>query len=170
MGAQTLDDDRAVVLSSAGLCTLCRFFQKHLFAAVDVTVSPESDHHQGHCPIYWVFEPGSWILETSICRAKAAIACSCCYSRLGATDYVSGPAAKNYLDAELYAQSGVRVHWKDYNHYPEYPQLHGDYIPNLSIVDLLMNCGERAADYLWGYRGTHGSVAAQRHQVDGREP
>ena len=52
----------------------------------------------------------------------------------------------------------------------EYPQLHGDYIPNLSIVDLLMNCGERAADYLWGYRGTHGSVAAQRHQADGREP
>ena len=34
----------------------------------------------------------------------------------------------------------------------------------------VMNCGERAADYLWGYRGTHGSVAAQRHQADGREP
>ena len=62
------------------------------------------------------------------------------------------------------------MHWKDYNHYPEYPQLHGDYIPNLSIVDLLMNCGERAADYLWGYRDTHGSVATQGHQVDGREP
>ena len=90
--------------------------------------------------------------------------------QIGATDYVSGPAAKNYLDAELYAQRGVQVHWKDYNHYPEYPQLHGDYIPNLSIVDLLMNCGERAADYLWGYRGTHGSVATQGHQVDGREP
>jgi len=90
--------------------------------------------------------------------------------QIGATDYVSGPAAKNYLDAELYAQSGVRVHWKDYNHYPEYPQLHGDFIPNLSIVDLLMNCGERAADYLWGSRDTHGSVATQGHQVDGREP
>ena len=90
--------------------------------------------------------------------------------QLGATDYISGPAAKAYLDAEHYARSGVRVHWKDYNHYPEYPQLHGAYIPNLSIVDLLMNCGERAADYLWGYRDTHGSVAAHGHHVDRREP
>ena len=89
--------------------------------------------------------------------------------RLGATDYVSGPAAKSYLDAELYARHGVRVHWKDYNHYPEYPQLHGAYTPNLSIVDLLMNCGERAAHYLWGYRDTHGSVAATGHQVDRSE-
>jgi hypothetical protein len=76
--------------------------------------------------------------------------------QLGATDYISGPAAKSYLDAELYARNGVRVHWKDYNHYPEYPQLHGTYTPNLSIVDLLMNCGDRSAEYLWGYRETQG--------------
>jgi hypothetical protein len=90
--------------------------------------------------------------------------------RLGATDYISGPRAKSYLDADSYANSGVRVHWKDYNHYPEYPQLHGSYTPDLSIVDLLMNCGERAADYLWGYREAQSSVAVQGNQVDGREP
>jgi hypothetical protein len=89
--------------------------------------------------------------------------------RLGATDYISGPRAKSYLDADSYASSGIRVHWKDYNHYPEYPQLHGAYISNLSIVDLLMNCGERAAHYLWGYRDTHGSGAATGHEVDRSE-
>jgi hypothetical protein len=72
--------------------------------------------------------------------------------RLGATDYVSGPAAKNYLDVERYADAGVRVHWKDYSGYPAYPQLHGDYVPALSIVDLLMNCGDRAAEWIWSYR------------------
>jgi hypothetical protein len=46
----------------------------------------------------------------------------------------------------------VRVHWKDYGHYPEYPQLHGPYASNLSIVDLLMNCGDDAPHYIWGYR------------------
>jgi hypothetical protein len=74
--------------------------------------------------------------------------------RLGATDYISGPRAKSYLDAELYARNGVRVHWKDYNHYPEYPQLHGAYAPDLSIIDLLMNCGERAADFTKPMRET----------------
>lgn len=72
--------------------------------------------------------------------------------QMGATDYISGPAAKNYLDVETYARAGITVHWKDYSAYPEYPQLHGAYEPSLSIVDLLMNCGERASHYLWGYR------------------
>ena len=72
--------------------------------------------------------------------------------RIGATDYISGPSAQAYLDAESYALNGVRVHWKDYSHYPEYPQLHGPYASNLSIVDLLMNCGDDAPHYIWGYR------------------
>jgi hypothetical protein len=86
--------------------------------------------------------------------------------RLGATDYISGPRAKSYLDAESYARSGVRVLWKDYNHYPEYPQLHGAFTPNLSIIDLLMNCGERARDYVWGHRDASASVAGHGHDVE----
>ncbi len=72
--------------------------------------------------------------------------------QIGATDYVSGPSARSYLDADAYARAGVRVHWKDFTHYPEYPQLHGPYAPNLSIVDLLMNCGDEAPRYIWGSR------------------
>jgi len=70
--------------------------------------------------------------------------------KMGATDYISGPSAQRYLDAEAYAREGVRVHWKDYSHYPEYPQLHGPYASDLSVVDLLLNCGEDAASYIWG--------------------
>ena len=72
--------------------------------------------------------------------------------KMGATDYISGPRAKGYLDADSYARNGVRVHWKDYSRYPEYPQLHGKYEPNLSIVDLLLNCGIDAPRYIWGMR------------------
>jgi hypothetical protein len=72
--------------------------------------------------------------------------------QVGATEYVSGPAAKEYIDVEAYARAGVRVQWKDYSTYPEYPQLHGPYAPDLSVIDLLMNCGDRASDYIWGYR------------------
>ena len=70
--------------------------------------------------------------------------------KMGATDYISGPRAQGYLDADAYARQGVRVHWKDYSQYPAYPQLHGAYAPNLSIVDLLLNCGDDAARYIWG--------------------
>jgi len=80
--------------------------------------------------------------------------------RLGATDYVSGPSAQAYLDAESYARHGVRVHWKDYSSYPEYPQLHGAFAPNLSIVDLLMNCGDDAPRYIWGFRTPAVTVSA----------
>jgi hypothetical protein len=44
------------------------------------------------------------------------------------------------------------VVWKDYSTYPEYPQLHGPFVPNVSIVDLLANCGPAAPSYIWEYR------------------
>ena len=72
--------------------------------------------------------------------------------QIGATDYISGPAARKYIDVETYARAGVRVHSKDYRTYPEYPQLHGPFEPAVSVVDLLLNCGDRAPDYIWGYR------------------
>ena len=72
--------------------------------------------------------------------------------QLGATDYISGPAARAYLDQPAYLREGICVHWKDYSTYPEYPQLHGAYDPHVSIVDVLMNCDDRASDVIWGYR------------------
>jgi hypothetical protein len=84
--------------------------------------------------------------------------------KMGATDYISGPSARTYLGAESYERNGVRVHWKDYSSYPPYPQLHGAFAPDLSIVDLLMNCGEDAPRYIWGYRGLAGSEASPRDE------
>ena len=60
---------------------------------------------------------------------------------VGATRYLSGNAAKDYLDTDLFARHGVEVEWQDYVH-PTYPQQHGAFVSNLSIVDLLFNCGE----------------------------
>ena len=80
--------------------------------------------------------------------------------KMGATDYISGPRAKGYLDADAYARSGVRVHWKDYSRYREYPQLHGAYEPNLSIVDLLLNCGSDAPRYIWGAQASPTALSA----------
>ena len=69
--------------------------------------------------------------------------------RFGATRYLSGNAAQTYLDVELFASSGIEVVWQDFHH-PTYPQQHGDFVPYLSAMDLLLNCGERSAAILLG--------------------
>lgn len=62
--------------------------------------------------------------------------------------YLSGPSAKNYLDESLFESSGINVHYMDYSKYPTYPQLHGAFDHQVSIIDLLMNTGYFAAKYI----------------------
>jgi hypothetical protein len=69
----------------------------------------------------------------------------------GATHYVSGPSARDYMDMELFDRAGIEVRFADYSRYPEYPQLHGPFVPDVSIVDLLFNAGDRACDYALGF-------------------
>ena len=66
---------------------------------------------------------------------------------VGARRYLSGNAARDYLDMELFVRHGILVEWQDYVH-PIYPQQHGDFVPYLSIVDLLFNCGDESAAIL----------------------
>jgi len=66
----------------------------------------------------------------------------------GATRYVSGPAAKAYMDVEKFARSGIEVIWMDYSGFPEYPQCWGAFQPHVSIVDVLLCCGNRAENYI----------------------
>ena len=63
---------------------------------------------------------------------------------VGATRYLSGNSAQEYLDTELFSRHGIAVEWQDYVH-PVYPQLHGEFVPYLSTVDLLFNCGPESA-------------------------
>ena len=63
---------------------------------------------------------------------------------LGATEYLSGPAAKTYLDEGAFAAAGIAVHWFDHSGYPEYPQLWGPFAHDVSILDLLFNLGDGA--------------------------
>lgn len=65
-------------------------------------------------------------------------------SHFDANHYLSGSAAKSYLNLELFQGRGIEVSWQEYEH-PVYPQLHGEFVPFLSILDLLLNCGEQSA-------------------------
>ena len=66
---------------------------------------------------------------------------------LGATTYLSGPAAKSYLDETIFAGHNISVEWVTYGDYPVYDQLHGDFEHGVSVVDLVLNMGESAHEF-----------------------
>lgn len=65
-----------------------------------------------------------------------------------ATDYYTGPAAKDYMDEGLFKQDHITIHYFDYSDYPVYPQLFGDFTHYVSILDLIFNMGEGAKTYM----------------------
>lgn len=61
--------------------------------------------------------------------------------KTGSGRYLSGLGAKGYFEPAPFEAAGIEVVWQEFNH-PVYPQLHGDFIPYLSSIDLLFNCGK----------------------------
>ena len=60
--------------------------------------------------------------------------------QVNATHYLSGIGARDYHIDEPFQRASIEVIWQDFKH-PVYPQLHGEFIPYLSSIDLLFNCG-----------------------------
>jgi len=58
----------------------------------------------------------------------------------GASDYLAGSGGAAYMDLGRYARASVRVTLQSFRH-PVYAQAYPGFEPNLSVVDLLLNCG-----------------------------
>lgn len=71
-----------------------------------------------------------------------------------ADEYVSGPAAKNYLNQRLFYEKNIQVHWIDYDGYTEYNQLFSPpFIHEVSIIDLIFSVGaEKTKKFLLNTR------------------
>jgi len=67
----------------------------------------------------------------------------------GADVYLSGQGGRDYLDGELFRREGIEVLFQEFNP-PIYRQLYGNFQPNLSIIDLLFNCGSEAINLIRG--------------------
>ena len=67
---------------------------------------------------------------------------------LGASDYYSGPASKNYMNEELFLKEKINLHYFDYTNYPLYNQLHGDFTHEVSVIDLIFNEGPDSYKFL----------------------
>lgn len=58
--------------------------------------------------------------------------------------YLSGPAAKDYIEEKFFKDAGILLAYKNYN-YPQYRQLYGEFNHYVSILDLLFNEGKKNA-------------------------
>lgn len=61
-------------------------------------------------------------------------------TKVGATHYISGAAAKSYLDGSLFKEAGITFEFMTYA-YPAYPQLHGPFDPFVTVLDFLFMTG-----------------------------
>lgn len=65
-----------------------------------------------------------------------------------AVEYYSGPAAKSYMDVELFEKQNIKVTYYDYSGYPEYQQLYGEFEHAVTILDLIFNEGPNASKFM----------------------
>jgi WbqC-like protein family. len=95
------------------------------------------------CRLLAIQTPLRWSSEFSLKGDRSERLLNICLEA-GADCYVSGPAARDYLDTGLFESAGVAVEWMSYEGYPEYPQLHGAFEHRVSVIDLLLNAGNPA--------------------------
>lgn len=89
----------------------------------------------------------SWAMDYPLLEGKTERLIGLCKSA-GAAHYLSGPAAKDYIDEKLFKKEGISLSYMDYSGYPPYSQLYGEFAHNVSIMDLLFNEGQQAKKYM----------------------
>jgi hypothetical protein len=60
-------------------------------------------------------------------------------SELSATRYVSGPSAQSYLKVEDFLSNNIEVKFADYSKMKQYEQMHGPFVQNVTILDMIFN-------------------------------
>ena len=65
----------------------------------------------------------------------------------GASVYLSGSSAEDYLDESLFCEHDISLEYKTYD-YPPYPQLWGEFVGTVTALDLIANTGPEARRFL----------------------
>ena len=89
----------------------------------------------------------SWSMDFKIIEGKTERLVEICRTA-GATTYLTGPAARTYIDLSMFQRAGITLAFFDYSGYPEYYQMHPPFVHEVSIVDLIFNEGAAAKNYM----------------------
>jgi hypothetical protein len=117
----SLDDPRLTVINRRFIDAICESL------GIRTPISPSTEYSA---------EGGRSERVLSLCGAA------------GATRYLTGPSARNYLDTELFREAGIEVEFMDYAGYPTYPQLYPPFDHAVTALDLIFNAGAEARRYM----------------------
>lgn len=102
---------------------------------------------EGLCRMLGITTTISWSMDYVVVAGKTERLVSLC-RQAGATEYLSGPAARDYIVPSLFDDAGVALSYMDYSNYPEYPQLYPPFDHAVSVIDLLLSVGPEAPKYM----------------------
>jgi hypothetical protein len=103
----------------------------------------------GLCRMLGIDTPLTWSMDYAAEGDRTGRLVSIC-RQAGASEYLSGPAARAYLDEEQFRAAGIGVVFADYSKYPEYPQLYPPFDHFVSVIDLLVHAGPDARAFMKG--------------------
>jgi hypothetical protein len=86
-------------------------------------------------------------MDYCIVEGKTERLVSLC-KQASATEYISGPAAAEYIDDNLFQWENIKVSYIDYSNYPDYQQLFPPFEHGVSVLDLIFNEGRNSKRYL----------------------
>jgi len=104
------------------------------------------------CDVLGIHTRISWSSDYELVEGKTKRLVELC-RQLDGEEYISGPAAKDYIQDELFAAAGIKLTYIDYSGYPEYRQLHGPFEHGVSVIDLILNEGPDAPRYMKSFSG-----------------
>jgi hypothetical protein len=110
------------------------------------------------CRILGITTPLSWSRDYRLAEGQTMRLVDLC-KQVGGAEYLSGPAARNYIEPDLFARENIRLSYIDYSGYPEYPQLYPPFEHGVSIVDLIFNTGPGARTYMKTFCGLDASAS-----------
>lgn len=113
------------------------------------------------CEILGIRTKLTWSMDYQLVDGKTERLVDLC-RQAGATDYLSGPAARDYVDETLFERAGIGLRWMDYGGYPEYAQPHPPFDHFVSVIDLLFSTGPDATAFMktFAERATVGGPSA----------
>ena len=122
---------------------------KHLYTTADFENLSDINYHflKGITKLLGIDTVFSWSSNYASTGSKSEKLISIC-QQASADVYVTGPAAKAYLDIALFEEVGIAVEWMNYEDYRIYPQLYGEFEHAVSVIDLLFNTGPNAVQFL----------------------
>jgi len=99
------------------------------------------------CRILGIHTKLSWSMDYEITGDRTARLVSLC-QQAGASAYLSGPSARDYIEPQAFKQAGIGLSYIDYSGYPEYNQLYPPFEHQVSVIDLIFNEGPNAPTYM----------------------